>query len=284
MSNQWERRRILIWGKTRPEVSAKYRETVCTGGMFADTGRLVRLYPIPLRYMNDEKLFQKYHWIEADVARASDRDRRPESYRINPDGIVVREKIGTSDGTWATRAHHVLRPSNTFASVEALQAQQAIDHTSLGVVKPKKIVQIVHEPYSKPEREAYWRKYRETVAQLPIEFDEDAEIVKPLTPPDFRFQVRFTCDGPACRLVHKFSVLDWEVDAMYFRQKAEKGQTGAANEVVKHLESRLRDNPADVRFFLGNISTHPHQFTIVGLWYPTKVPAATLFDELALQV
>jgi hypothetical protein len=53
---------------------------------------------------------------------------------------------------------------------------------------------------------------------------------------------------------------------------------------VKHLESRLRDNPADVRFFLGNISTHPHKFTIVGLWYPTKVPAATLFDELAIQV
>jgi hypothetical protein len=136
-------------------VSAKYRETVCTGGVFADTGRLVRLYPIPLRYMDDEKLFQKYHWIEADVMRASDHDRRPESYRINPDRIVVRERIGTSDSTWRDRARWVLPPGNTFASVEALQAQQRIDHTSLGVVKPKKIVQIVCEPYSKHERDGY---------------------------------------------------------------------------------------------------------------------------------
>jgi hypothetical protein len=33
----WETRRILIWGKTRPELSKKHRETVCTGGVFEDT-------------------------------------------------------------------------------------------------------------------------------------------------------------------------------------------------------------------------------------------------------
>src|SRR5690349_10297784 len=62
MSGAWERRRILIWGKTRPELSRNYRETVCTGGVFEDSGRLVRLYPIPLRYLDDEKYFKKYQW------------------------------------------------------------------------------------------------------------------------------------------------------------------------------------------------------------------------------
>src|SRR5262249_4696351 len=44
-----QRQRILIWGKTRPELSRTYRETVCTGGILADNRRLIRLYPIPLR-------------------------------------------------------------------------------------------------------------------------------------------------------------------------------------------------------------------------------------------
>ena len=68
-----ERKRILIWGKTRPELSRSYHETVCTGGVLADTRRLIRLYPIPLRYLEDDKVFRKYQWIEADIVK-SDRD------------------------------------------------------------------------------------------------------------------------------------------------------------------------------------------------------------------
>ena len=70
MAEHWERRRILIWGKTRPELSAKYREIVCTGGVFEDTKCLVRLYPIPLRYLEDERV--------AFVSK-SPKDPRPET-------------------------------------------------------------------------------------------------------------------------------------------------------------------------------------------------------------
>ena len=58
METLWQRRRILIWGKTCPELSKKYREIVCTGGVFEDTKKLVRLYPIPLRYIDDEKILK----------------------------------------------------------------------------------------------------------------------------------------------------------------------------------------------------------------------------------
>ena len=43
MSDDWEWQRILIWGRTRPEVSKAHEETVCTGGVFEDTRRFVRL-------------------------------------------------------------------------------------------------------------------------------------------------------------------------------------------------------------------------------------------------
>ena len=45
METMWQRRRILIWGKTRPELSKKYREIVCTGGVFEDTKKTRPLIP-----------------------------------------------------------------------------------------------------------------------------------------------------------------------------------------------------------------------------------------------
>src|SRR5450755_141693 len=54
-----QKRKILIWGKTAPELSMKYYETVCTGGVLED-GTPVRLYPIPYRYMADDDKFKKY--------------------------------------------------------------------------------------------------------------------------------------------------------------------------------------------------------------------------------
>ena len=81
----WERKKILIWGKTRPELSKTHKETVCTGGVFEDTKKFVRLYPIPLRYLDDERYFKKYQWIEADVRKAM-RDARTESYNIRYSG------------------------------------------------------------------------------------------------------------------------------------------------------------------------------------------------------
>jgi hypothetical protein len=100
-----------------------------------------------------------------------------------------------------------------------------------------------------------------------------------LTPPDYRFQIRFTCDDPACTLVHKFGILDWEIDALYFRMKQKYKEQRAKSAVVQTLE-KLCGPAYDLRFFLGNISTHPTNFTIVGLWYPKKPgpKAQTLFD------
>jgi hypothetical protein len=54
--------RVLIWGKTYPELSTHYRETVCTGGVRED-GSPIRLYPVPLRYLDTEKRYELYDWV-----------------------------------------------------------------------------------------------------------------------------------------------------------------------------------------------------------------------------
>jgi hypothetical protein len=263
----WERRKILIWGKTRPEVSLKYQETVCTGGVFEDTKRLVRLYPIPLRYLDDERYFKKYQWIEADICRAS-ADGRPESYRINANNIVPLDTIDTQRGTWRERSGWILHPDNVYPSVEALQEKQAHDHTSLGLVRPKRVIQVTSTRFTPAEKKSFWRKYDQVLAQPQFAFKEEHP-VKPLHPPDWRFVIRFTCDDARCDGVHNFSVLDWEVDALYYNLHRVKGEPSdvAAQRVRQKLEKQCGPGH-DTLFFLGNISNYPKIFTIVGFFSP----------------
>jgi hypothetical protein len=65
--------RVLIWGKTYPEISKKYVETVCTGRVRED-GSPIRRYPVPLRYLDGSKQYSLYDWIEVPVEKShSDR-------------------------------------------------------------------------------------------------------------------------------------------------------------------------------------------------------------------
>lgn len=272
MQSKWERRKILIWGKTRPELSQKYREIVCTGGVFADTKRLVRLYPIPLRYMDDEKYFKKYQWIEAYVTRSSS-DSRPESYKIRPDGIEVFDTIRTKPGgNWDDRAEWIMYKKNIFQSVEALQEQQKVDHTSLGLIRPKLITNVIPQKYGQTERDRFWEKYKNAVAQMELPIDpENRREIKPLIPPDYRFKIQFRCDDERCEQDHIFSILDWETDALYFKLRQQgKSSFEASKAIVDKLENQVCSPDKDLHFFLGNISTHPNIFTIVGLWWPKK--------------
>jgi len=252
--------------------------------VFADTGCLVRLYPIPLRYMDDAKYFKKYQWIEAYVTR-SKKDPRPESYRIRVDDIQVFETIPTQRGNWDQRAPWILRPQNVFRSVEELVARQREDHTSLGLVKPAQVLDTKAERYPQAEREIFWERYQRTVAQMDLPLDvETGREVKPLTPPDYRFKIKFRCDDPACPGEHNFSVLDWELDALYFGQRQlDRGPDVAAGKVIEKLR-QICASDKELYFYLGNIATHPQIFTIVGLWWPKRMEKGTKAPESRQQV
>lgn len=49
-------KRILILYKTYPSPSAKHVETSCVAGM-DDSGRLIRLFPVPFRLITDDQQF-----------------------------------------------------------------------------------------------------------------------------------------------------------------------------------------------------------------------------------
>src|SRR5580692_3876324 len=131
----WTPKKLLIWGKTYPEFSGKYYETVCTGAVDADSGKLARIYPITLRYMKEP--VKLYDWVEARIDRNSS-DPRPESFKIDQDSIEVVGHLDTKDG-WVERNRWLLTEGSVFESVEALRVAQSREGTSLGLVRPKEI-------------------------------------------------------------------------------------------------------------------------------------------------
>jgi hypothetical protein len=71
---------LMVNCKTYPSVSAKYIETVCTGGV-QPSGEFVRLYPIPYRFLNSSERYRRWEVIRVKAYR-DDRDTRPESWRL----------------------------------------------------------------------------------------------------------------------------------------------------------------------------------------------------------
>src|SRR5882672_1255113 len=83
----WTQKRVLIIGRASPEPSKKHIETVCTGGI-TELGELLRLYPISLRYLEEEKRYKQWSWAEFEI-RKSPSDKRKESYIVRQDTISV---------------------------------------------------------------------------------------------------------------------------------------------------------------------------------------------------
>src|SRR5690606_25892091 len=137
------RLRVLITVKTYPIPSAKYDELVCTAGV-SPTGDFIRLYPIRFRDLPFSQQYRKYQWIEVDAEKHAGRDTRKESYRPREDTLqIVGERIGTNDN-WAERAKFAL--ANRAQSMEALQEQQKHDNTSLGVIRPREVLDMEISP------------------------------------------------------------------------------------------------------------------------------------------
>jgi hypothetical protein len=119
-----DHQRILILCKTYPSPSARYVETSCVAGMTED-GRLVRLFPVPFRLVEDEQQFKKWQWISARVRRAQD-DARPESHRVSVDTIQLEgERLPTRDH-WIAR-REVIKAVPVFDSFAALDAAREAD-------------------------------------------------------------------------------------------------------------------------------------------------------------
>src|SRR5690606_13894143 len=114
-----------------PELSSRHTETVCTGAADAQ-GRPVRLYPVPLRYLQGDQQYRAYDIIEVLTSR-NPRDQRPESYKVAPESLKVVGHVPTDGQEWAGRQDWVFRDRSWhFDGLGGLEAARLRDKTSMG--------------------------------------------------------------------------------------------------------------------------------------------------------
>jgi hypothetical protein len=266
MYTEWREEKVMIWGKTYPELSTKYRETVCTGGVL-ENGNFIRLYPIPYRYLSEDTGFSKYQWIKAKI-RKSDDDNRPESFKINPDTIELLDKVPSDKFGWFGRLQLISKNVNYhFDDVDKLKEANRKDGTSIGFIKPKEIISIYLDERPQDEYKAFQKKFEENEEkskQIEL-FGLDIGEVKKLQFISKRFMVEWKCNALDCT-THKMSILDWEA----YELLRKIGETEALN----RLQDILLSEDHNISFFLSNFKLHPTAFAISGLWYPKNTNLA----------
>lgn len=273
----YERMRVLILGSSTVSYSKKHGATNCTGGLVEASGELVRLYPIPRIYLDYDKRFRAFQRIEANVRKSTD-DPRPESYKVDPSTIELGDVIETTKRGHAERRRLLEGSTHNFDSLEHLKRRCNEDGTSLGIVRPKEIVQCRLRPKS-AAKEREWNETGDAVLSQG-EFGFDVP-VRRLDFVPVEFVVQFLCDDPECREPHQHVLRDWGIHELY-RRLVREADPDRDRKVVEKMEQMLNLDRYDVFMFFGNFHNHQRTFGLMGSYSCPKgaVPApaqATLF-------
>jgi hypothetical protein len=267
----WKSEEIFVTVKAYPHPSTKYIETVCVAGVTRDK-QWIRLYPIPYRSLASEQQFPTYVWIKANIRKSA--EHRPESHNIDIQTLEVQDRVGTAD-RWAARWMLLPTPDQ---SVEALKERQQTTNISLGMIRPKHVRKLLIQ-----EEEHKWSpeelaKLRRSSLLDALQRDGTYQAAKELEKIPYRFLYDFICDDPRCH-GHKLSVISWEIMQSYRKWSRRYGE-GWEEKFRQRYERELLGAERDLHFFLGTISSHPQEWTIIGLYAP---PASTLPPQKSIK-
>jgi hypothetical protein len=268
--------RVLITVKTYPLPSRSYTELVCTAGLL-DGERWIRMYPIPFRFLQDQKQYPKYSWVEMNLVR-NKKDFRPESYspKLGVDEpIKVFEQIGTAN-QWAARKSYVLKEVFTSMSDLISLAKDPSHRKSLATLKPSRIVDFIIE-----EDEREWKKeWQDQLKQFNMfELPTDQGHKKVVKKLPYKFSYRFLSDGD--KEPRKMMIEDWEIGALFWKclYRADGDEQVALNMVKQKYLDEFSEK--DLHLFVGttlkfHAMSAPNPFVIIGVFYPPKT------DQLSL--
>lgn len=253
----WERKRVLIAVRTYPTPAQNGIEVSCTAGV-TDNGQWIRLFPIPYRFLDSDRRFSKWQWIDVDVQHSN--DPRPESYRIDPESIEVISAIPPKR-TWDGRKKFI-EPMRSGSLCE-LQQVQRHDKTAntLGFFRPK----IIHQLKLDAESSEWTAGQLSRLRQLPLFGNAPMSELEKLP---YKFSYEFECDDASCS-GHVLSCTDWEMGQAY-RRFGWRYKSGWEAKFRQKFEQEMIDR-FDTSFFVGTMRAHPNSWIIVGLWYPLPI-------------
>jgi len=266
---------LLILTKTYPSPSAQYRETTCVAAI-NNQGQMRRLFPVPYRLLDGSAQFKKWEWINARLV-VPDKDRRPESRRIDADSIERPDHLlETKHGDWSERLRWI--EPHILPSFAALEARRQATGQTLGFLRTSKILELKITPV----KQADWTEADKIKLTQDGLFDT-VEIKKrqPLRKLPYDFHYRYQCAGPGGPETNTHKLTDWEIGALYWKCLTAYGPKGWEAKFRHRLETEFAQK--DLLFLMGTIHRFPDQWLIVGIVYPPK-PGPGAAKQLGLSL
>lgn len=265
MSESATSTKVLITVMTYPHPSRGYQELVCTAGL-TESLEWVRLYPIDYRYRPRNQQFHKYQWIEVALGpKGKSNDNRKESRCPDLDSIrILGEPIPTKNG-WAERRALIDRVQHY--TVNQLKALFVSEKVSLGIVKPKRIIDLEIRP-ADPEWKPEWQGlFNQMTLFGPPQ--------KPLRKIPYTFHYVFECDDSD--KPHTAMCEDWELGTLFLHESANlRSEVAAAESVKKKFLGELCRPDKDTRFFMGTFFPY-NTWLVLGVFWPPKIKQPLLF-------
>lgn len=250
---------MLVVAKTYPNLSQKYDRTVCTAGIDLTTNSWMRIFPIRFFDLSYEEQFKKYDIINVEIEHTNDKFTRKESHRAKDASI---KRIGHLDtgNNWGERKK-ILLPLLS-KSIEELIAQYDNDHTSMGLIKPKRVIDFKATPI---ESCRPWEKDLIMGIQQTL---DGINYHSPLEKIPYKFSYVFECDDPNCTTKHDLMIEDWEICQLYRSEKQRVGEQEALKKVAQKYKDEFLTKK-DLSFILGTESKW-NKWLIISVFYPKK--------------
>jgi hypothetical protein len=152
-----------------------------------------------------------------------------------------------------------------------IQDAQARDNTSLGFFRPKEILDIETEAEESPT----WA-HGETakLAQRDLFLTTEKKLLEKIP---VSFYYRFRCDGCRNKDPHRMKILDWELAALWRKDRRTHDEVATIARVRQRYLDELCAADIDTHFFTGNMARYPSSFLVLGVFWPKKSKQTELF-------
>lgn len=271
--------KVLVTVMTYPSLSDRHFETVCTAG-FREDGSWIRIFPVPYRVLlgrDDSKRYHKWQWIEVDLEQNLVHDKRRESYHIKDiNSLNLLARIDEKRVNWDLRTRWVLKNKKVYTNMSDLLEDTKLDNTSLAVLKPSQIINVVYEKEDmskfKEKLKRQEDKYRAELLQMKL-FEDEFEMSETFQFAEkvpYKFSYIFTTEDGKKRTL---MIEDWEIGMLY--RKVFQHYLNEEIACQKVREKYLKMAEEDLYLFLGtsyewHMKNAADPYMIIGVFAPPK--------------
>jgi hypothetical protein len=237
---------------------------VCTAGIDLNKKSWIRIFPIRFFDLPFPQRFKKYDVIEVEVEPTRDKFTRKESHKANDSSLKIIGNVDTSNN-WGERKKILLPLARK--SVEELEMEYDSDHTSMGILKPKRILEFKITPI---ERCRDWEKD----LVLGIQQTLAGDYKSPLDKIPYKFSYVFECNDPTCVKPHDLMIEDWEICQLFRSERERLGEAAALEKVTtKYYDEFTKEK--ELLFVLGTESNW-NNWLVISVFYPKKEASFSL--------